>query len=449
MRVTSIINIVLACSLALVTSTFAKEKKKKRHEANAAETGSVSYPWQNYSGPLQQNWFELHDGLKNSQYVFETTKKGTVAFVGGSITGMSWRKKVMANLKKRFPDTDFKFILAGVGSTGTMYGAFRLDRDAIQDRKIDLLFEEAAVNDTSIGRTADEAVRGMEGIVRHARRSNPDMDIVMMHFVCPTKLEDYKNGKTPYVIENFDKVAAHYGVPTLDLTREVFERMERGEFEWRKDFGSLHPSPFGNQLYGDSIERLLGEAWSGEPRPVVAHAMPEKLDSACYDEGKLFAPRIAKKLNGFAVETDYDAKAEGGKVRTGWNERPQLIGHNPGDSFQVKFKGSAIAIQVIAGPNAGIIEHSVDGSDWVEQDLFVTKNSFRLHLNRIYMLRSGLDPDKEHILSVRITDKQHELSKGTNCRIVYFGLNGDPRAPKGVSVDGVYFDGSDGHGPEK
>ena len=177
--------------------------------------------------------------------------------------------------------------------------------------------------------------------------------------------------------------------------------------------------------------------------------MPKKLDSASYSEGKLFAPRIAKKLNGFSVENNYDAAAEGVKVRTGWNERPQLIGQKPGDSFELKFRGSAVAVQVIAGPHAGIIEHSVDGSDWVEQDLFVEKNSFKLHLNRIYILRDGLDPEAEHTLSVRISEKRHELSKGNNCRIVYFGLNGDPRTPKGVSVDGIYFDGSKGYGPEK
>jgi sialidase-1 len=108
-----------------------------------------------------------------------------------------------------------------------------------------------------------------------------------------------------------------------------------------------------------------------------------------------------------------------------------------------------VAVQVIAGPHAGIIEHSVDGSDWVEQDLFVEKNSFKLHLNRIYILRDGLDLEAEHILNVRISEKRHELSKGNNCRIVYFGLNGDPRTPKGVSVDGIYFDGSKGYGPEK
>ena len=425
-------------------------KKKKAAPANpTAKKESTSYPWQNYNGPLQQNWFELHDGLKNSQCIFETTKKGTVAFVGGSITGMPWRKKVMENLKRRFPSTEFNFILAGVGSTGTMYGSFRLDRDVIQKGKVDLLFEEAAVNDVSIGRTPEQSVRGMEGIVRRARQANPDMDIVMMHFACTDKLEDYGNGKTPTVIQSFDKVAKHYGVPTLDITEEVHERIKRDEFTWKDDIKGVHPSPFGQQLYADSIERLHDEAWSDAPRPVVAHAMPEKLDSASYSEGKLFAPRIAKRLNGFAVETDYDATAEGGKVREGWNERPQLIGHHPGDTFDLPFNGSAVAIQVIAGPHAGIIEHSVDGSAWVEQDLFVEKNSFKLHLNRIYILREGLDPEKKHTLTVRISEKRNELSKGNNCRIVYFGLNGDPRTPKGVNVNGIYFDGSNGTGPEK
>ncbi|MDB4394329.1 SGNH/GDSL hydrolase family protein, partial [Rhodopirellula sp.] len=356
---------------------------------------------------------------------------------------------VMENLKRRFPSTDFDFILAGVGSTGTMYGSFRLDRDVIQKGEVDLLFEEAAVNDVAIGRTPEQSVRGMEGIVRRARRANPDMDIVMMHFACTDKLEDYGNGKTPELIQSFDKVAKHYGVPTLDITKEVHERIKRGEFTWKDDIKGVHPSPFGQQLYADSIERLLDEAWSDAPRPVVAHAMPEKLDPASYSEGKLFAPRIAKKLNGFAVENAYDAAAEGGKVRTGWNERPQLIGQKPGDSFDIAFNGSAVAIQVIAGPHAGIIEHSVDDSDWVEQDLFVAKNSFKLHLNRIYILREGLDPTKKHTLSVRISENRHELSKGNKCRIVYFGLNGDPRAPKGVNVNDIYFDGSNGTGPEK
>jgi sialidase-1 len=78
---------------------------------------------------------------------------------------------------------------------------------------------------------------------------------------------------------------------------------------------------------------------------------------------------------------------------------------------------------------AGIVEHSIDGSSWEKQDLF-TKNSPKLHLQRIYMLRDDLDTQKMHTLKVRIAKERNELSVGNNCRIVYFGINGDPRKPK-------------------
>ena len=65
------------------------------------------------------------------------------------------------------------------------------------------------------------------------------------------------------------------------------------------------------------------------------------------------------------------------------------------------------------------------------------------------MLRDGLDPEKEHLLKVRIANERNELSVGNNCRVVYFGINGDPRKAENMSVDEIYFEGSDGHGPEK
>jgi hypothetical protein len=33
--------------------------------------------------------------------------------------------------------------------------------------------------------------------------------------------------------------------------------------------------------------------------------------------------------------------------------------------------------------------------------------------------------------------------------VIWNANNGGPRTPKGVNVDGIYFDGSKGYGPEK
>lgn len=76
--------------------------------------------------------------------------------------------------------------------------AFRLERDVLSHGPVDLLFVEAAVNDTSnTGDHPEQMLRGMEGVVRHVRMANPLTDIVQMHFVMPDHIADYNAGKGP------------------------------------------------------------------------------------------------------------------------------------------------------------------------------------------------------------------------------------------------------------
>ena len=107
---------------------------------------------------------------------------------------------------------------------------------------MDLVFEEAAVNDDTNGFSDVEQVRGMEGIVRQALLSNPNMDVVLLHFVDPGKMTEIRKGKTPSVIVNHERVAEHYHIPSINLAREVTERIHASEFNWDNDFRDLHPS---------------------------------------------------------------------------------------------------------------------------------------------------------------------------------------------------------------
>ena len=64
--------------------------------------------------------------VEDSKQVFESTGMGRVVFLGGSITFMSgWRDMVCAELERRFPETKFDFINAGIPSTGSTPGAYR------------------------------------------------------------------------------------------------------------------------------------------------------------------------------------------------------------------------------------------------------------------------------------------------------------------------------------
>jgi sialidase-1 len=286
--------------------------------------------------------------------------------------------------------------------------------------KIDLLFEEAAVNDK--GLTDTEAIRGMEGIVRHALIANPFMDIVLMYFVDPDKIRDYNAGKVPVVIQAHNKVAVQYNLPSLNLAKEVTDRISAGEFTWDDDFKNLHPSPFGQELYFKSISLLLENCWKqavtdGGKRP---HIIPQQMDNYSYISGAYGAIHKAVNLKGWTIDENW-SPTDGIATRRGFVNVPMLISTVPGSTFSYSFKGSAIGISVVAGPDAGIVEYSVDNDDLVSKDLYTTWSS-NLHLNLYMVFEDTLSP-LQHELKIRISDNKNQKSTGNACRIVHFLVN--------------------------
>lgn len=380
----------------------------------------------NGSAPLFSDaYHHMRNGLQNSRLVFERTQKGRVAFLGGSITyNPGWRDSVKNYLVKRFPRTTFEFVDAGIPSMGTTPGAFRLERDVLSKGKIDLLFEEAAVNDHTNGRSPIEQVRGMEGIVRHTIRDNPAVDIVMMHFVDPEKMKTYRNGKVPEVIENHERVAEHYGIPTINLAKEVTDRIDHGEFTWEGDFQNLHPSPFGQQVYANSIIHFLDRAFGGRVDPddkAIARELPQPLDNNSYDNGKLAtAISSVTKTKGWLEVQDWEP-SDGVGTRENYVNVPMLISKLPKKKLNFVFHGSAVGIAVAAGPDAATIAYRIDKGDWHYQDLFTPWSHF-LHLPWYYTLGVGLDEGR-HTLQIKLAGTKNSNSKGNAVRIRYFYWN--------------------------
>jgi sialidase-1 len=370
------------------------------------------------------NYHELSGGLQNSRIQFERNKKGRIAFLGGSITyNGGWRDSLMTYFKNRFPNTEFEFIAAGIPSMGSTPSAFRLVRDVLSAGKVDLLFVEAAVNDSGNGRTDEEQQRAMEGVVRHYRAANPLGDVVMMHFVDPGKMESYRKGVEPKVIQNHNKIAKGYRISTINLAKEVTDRIDHGEFTWENDFKNLHPSPFGQGVYAQSIITLLNRAYTGHidaDDKLTAYQMPAKIDPQCYDNGTLVDVSRFKLSKGWSMDASWTPK-DGAGTRANYIAVPMLIGDKPGTTISAKFKGIAVGIAVAAGPDAGTILYRIDKGPWKKQDLF-TRWSQNLHLPWYYTLATGL-PNKAHKIEIRISDEHNEQSKGNACRIRYLFVN--------------------------
>jgi len=100
---------------------------------------------------------------------------------------------------------------------------------------------------------------------------------------------------------------------------------------------------------------------------------------------------------------------------------PALLAENPGAEIKFTFEGTAVGIAVVSGPDAGIINYSIDGKKEQSVDLF-TKWSRNLHLPWYILLGDNLSKGK-HRLKIKIAENHNAGSKGTACRIVHFLVN--------------------------
>ena len=220
-----------------------------------------------------------------------------VAFLGGSVTAKAdcWRPQVMELLRSLYPSVEWAEINASLGGTGSLFGAFRVDRSVIA-HKPDLLFIEYAANDrvatTDVrasvcvcARVLDGSIlpRSLpvpvgstpcpvlplplptlslfviflvslthtcthiyplpppfqplppaEGVIRKIRRALPDCDMAIVYITTEALTQEYDlaAGRLPEVVQTYERLADHYDIPSVHLGLEIVERAAVGEVVW-------------------------------------------------------------------------------------------------------------------------------------------------------------------------------------------------------------------------
>lgn len=327
----------------------------------------------------------------------------------------------MYYLEHEYPETKFTFINAGIPSLGSLPHAFRLETDVLSKGTIDLLFFESAVNDLANGTPVPCQCRAMDGMVRHALKFNPSMNVIIMAFVDEIKIKEYHAGKIPEEVQVHDDIARHYHLPFINLAEEVTRRIDAKEFTWESDFKDLHPSPFGQQVYFRTMKRLLEISSARKfPSRVIPVKLPSPLEEFNYSRGEYIPVDRARNLDGFKTDPAWKP-ADDAKTRKGFVNVPMLVSQQAGSSFEFSFKGNAVGIALAAGPDAGIIQYTIDDNQEKTIDLF-TQWSRSLHLPWYLMLGDGLKSGK-HTIRIKILDSHNPRSAGTACRIVHFLVN--------------------------
>ena len=98
-----------------------------------------------------------------------------------------------------------------------------------------------------------------------------------------------------------------------------------------------------------------------------------------------------------------------------------LTSTEPGKEVTVKFTGRALGAYVLAGPDAGVLEVSLDGGEWRRVDLY-HRHSRGLHYPRTVMFAADLKVG-EHTARIRLSKKSNPASKGVAARILQFTVN--------------------------
>ena len=361
----------------------------------------------------------------NSRLKFEREGRGHVAFIGGSITEMNgYRPMVCADLERRFPECEFTFTDAGVSSTCSTTGAFRLAADVLSHGPVDLFFIEFAVNDDQDAAHARrECIRGMEGILRHALMHNPEMDIVVTCFVNPGMLETLQSGETPLTIEAHESVAREYGVTTVNLAAEIANQIADERLTW-DEYGGTHPAPRGNRICADMIKGMLSSAWD-EPIAATAaskaHDVPaQPIDPHSYVNGRFVNADQIPPGRGWRVATP-DWENLPGQCRPRFRHLALHIADEPGAELSIEFSGTAVGAYVLAGPDAGRVEYSIDDGPLRTVELY-HRFSKGLHYPRTVIFDADLEPG-EHTVRLRVAETRHKQSSGHAVRVLEFVVN--------------------------
>lgn len=379
----------------------------------SSDAGEVAFSYENV---------KVRSGFGNLLEKGNVGKEIRIAFLGGAITqnGKGHSGMVPELLQAKLPKATIVAHNAGLSSTCSTSGAFRLQDQVLAKGPLDLLVVEFAVNDDQdAGHSRQDCIRGMEGIIRHVRLASPQTEIVMVHYVNEGIMKTIQDGGMPVSVGAHERVAKRYGVSSVNVAREIGLSIKSGKYTW-KDYGGVHPKSFGYQIAAEMIVAAIAGGWERSDLSGT-RKLPKPLDADSYSNGRFVSVAEAKPNGKWRKGKVDRALLPVGGIRSQYASYDLLRGDRVGDSLKLKFTGSAIGAFILAGPDAGIVNAKIDGQKSSSHDLF-HRFSEKLNYPRSVMFATGLKPG-EHELELSISEGHNAKSSGTTASILFFEVN--------------------------
>ena len=344
--------------------------------------------------------------------VFAKAQSGgrlVIGALGGSITegaasasvDKRYANVVLAWWKRTFPKSEFELVNAGIGATGSDYGAMRAKRDLLS-KSPDFVVIDYAVNDPN----TKEYAEAYEGVVRQILNAAQKPALMLLFM---TK----NDGSTAQEWQS--KVGIHYNLSMTSYRDAIWPEIKSGRLKWEQiSPDQVHPNEAGHVLTGELICKALEKAYkkfSSENIPAVNSILPSPLISDSFEFTSLFDGKaLVPVTNKNWVFDESQSKIAGWKSAV------------PGSLLEFEISGTVIYLSCwrIKGAmgKAGI---TVDGGNPVIMDGWFdqTWGGYR------YMLRVGenLKPGK-HIVRIELLSEKNALSTGNEFKVLCLGSAG-------------------------
>lgn len=350
-------------------------------------------------------FYQVRGGIPNSQYYFRANIVGNqyLFFIGNSVlagTGLKdanlrYSAQMVKSLKKHFPEaTIIETRHSQPG--GSWFGLFRCSRGQAVFGEVICSGHLAILDFAADDRGADlERVKtSLEGLVRQVILYRATHSQILVYTLTPEMLQAYQAGQTPEYVRISEQIAAHYGIPSLNLAQYAAEKIIAGEISFAEfSADGINPTDAGAKLYADAVGQFVDALLTAKPVPdqPQRRTLPPPLFPDTNDNGRIVAYEDP------AVQRSGNWKP--GQASPIGPFRHLLVSDVLGATLTLKFKGSEIGMIDVVDKDSADFEYAVDG---VALGKLPAPKDVAGPTMRTVSLAERLDREAEHELVLRV-----------------------------------------------
>lgn len=237
--------------------------------------------------------------------VMKKAKSGqsiTIGVIGGSITqgtaasndSKTYARQVADWWVKTFPQSQVKFVNAGLGATSSVIGVHRIEADLLS-QKPDFVIVEFAVNDgksTLFKETYENVLRRI--------LNQPQKPAVLQLFMMTQEGDNAQYSEA--------KIGEHYGLPMISYKEALWPEIQNNALKWTDiSPDNIHPNDKGHAMAAELVKNYLRKVFNDlNSLSTTVKAVPQPLTSSKYENAMLYTNKnlTATSLGSFQINND-------------------------------------------------------------------------------------------------------------------------------------------------